>query len=220
MIILWTLMNRESFGTIKDYMRALQSALTDAHPKHREMLLAHFNAPHHTTTWAQLAEEVGYKEGRAVNLQYGKFGERVARQLGLNGKPLDPNGNRWWVWCLVHWAGERDPISDHTAFVLRPEVVTALERLGYKKKTSKRKPNPALLGSVQPDDKLAAIVGSQPLTREELTKKLWNYIKKHGCQDKKNRPIINADDLLRPIFNGKSQVSMVQMAKLVSMHLR
>ena len=91
----------EQFGTAEDYMRALQSALTDAHPKHREMLLAHFNAPHHTTTWAQLAEKVGYKEGRAVNLQDGKFGERVARQLGLNDKPLDPYGNGWWVWCLV-----------------------------------------------------------------------------------------------------------------------
>ena len=184
------------------------------------MLLAHFNAPHHTTTWAQLAEKVGYKEGRAVNLQYGKFGERVARQLGLNDKPLDPNGFGWWLWCLVDWADESDPSSGHTAFVLRPEVVTALERLGYKKKTSKPKPNPAFMGPVQPDDKLAAIVGSQPLTREELTKKLWNYIKKHGCQDKKKPARINADDLLRPVFNGKSQVTMVQMAKLVSMHLR
>ena len=89
-----------------------------------------------------------------------------------------------------------------------------------KRKTSKRKPNPPFVRSVQPDDKLAAIVGSQPLTREELTEKLFNYIKKHGCQDKKNRPIVNADDLLRPIFNGKSQVTMVEMATLVSMHLR
>jgi chromatin remodeling complex protein RSC6 len=95
-----------------------------------------------------------------------------------------------------------------------------------KKKTSKRKPNPFMRppvqrDAVQPDDKLAAIVGSQPLTREELTKKLWDYIKKHGCQDKnKRQAIINADDLLRPVFNGESQVSMDQMAKLVSMHLR
>ena len=67
---------------------------------------------------------------------------------------------------------------------------------------------------VQPDDKLAAIVGSQPLPRSELTKKLWNYIKKHGCQDKKKRTMINADDSLRPVFNGKSQVSMFEMTKL------
>ena len=92
-----------------------------------------------------------------------------------------------------------------------------------KKRTSKRKPNPfgrpLPTDELQPDDKLAAIVGSQPLTREEITKRLWYYIKKHGCQDRTNRPMINADDLLRPVFNGESQVSMDQMAKLVSLHL-
>jgi chromatin remodeling complex protein RSC6 len=89
-----------------------------------------------------------------------------------------------------------------------------------KKKTSKRKPNPAFMRPVQPDDKLAAVVGSQPLPRSELTKKLWNYIKKNGLQDKKKRTMINADDSLRPVFNGKSQVSMFEMTKLVSKHLR
>jgi chromatin remodeling complex protein RSC6 len=89
-----------------------------------------------------------------------------------------------------------------------------------KKKTSKRKPNPAFMRPVQPDDKLAAVVGSQPLPRSELTKKLWNYIKRRGLQDKKQRTMINADDSLRPVFNGKSQVSMFEMTKLVSKHLR
>jgi chromatin remodeling complex protein RSC6 len=89
-----------------------------------------------------------------------------------------------------------------------------------KKKTTKRKPNPAFMRPVQPDDKLAAIVGSRPLPRTELTKKLWNYIKRCGCQDKKKRTMINADDALRPVFNGKSQVSMFEMTKLVSKHLR
>ena len=89
-----------------------------------------------------------------------------------------------------------------------------------KKKTSKRKLNPAFMRPVQPDDKLAAIVGSQPLPRSELTKKLWNYIKRRGLQDKKKRIMINADDSLRPVFNGKSQVSMFEMTKLVSKHLR
>lgn len=88
------------------------------------------------------------------------------------------------------------------------------------KKTSKRKPNPAFMRPVQPDDKLAAVVGSSPLPRSELTKKLWNYIKKHGLQDKKKRTQINADDALRPVFNGKSQVSMFEMTKLVSGHIR
>ncbi len=89
-----------------------------------------------------------------------------------------------------------------------------------KKKPSKRKPNPAFMRPVQPDDKLAAVVGSQPLPRSELTKKLWNYIKRNGLQDKKKRTMINADDSLRPVFNGKSQVSMFEMTKLVSKHLR
>jgi chromatin remodeling complex protein RSC6 len=88
------------------------------------------------------------------------------------------------------------------------------------KKTSKRKLNPAFMRPVQPDDKLAAIVGSAPLPRSELTKKLWNYIKRHGLQDKKKRTQINADDSLRPVFNGKSQVSMFEMTKLVSGHIR
>ena len=88
------------------------------------------------------------------------------------------------------------------------------------KKTSKRKLNPAFMRPVQPDDKLAAIVGSTPLPRSELTKKLWNYIKKHGLQDRKKRTMINADESLRPVFNGKSQVSMFEMTKLVSGHIK
>jgi chromatin remodeling complex protein RSC6 len=89
-----------------------------------------------------------------------------------------------------------------------------------KKTPSKRKPNPAFMRPVQPDDKLAAVVGSAPLPRSELTKKLWNYIKKNGLQDKTKRTQINADDTLRPVFNGKSQVSMFEMTKLVSGHIR
>jgi chromatin remodeling complex protein RSC6 len=88
------------------------------------------------------------------------------------------------------------------------------------KKTSKRKPNPAFMRPVQPDDKLSAVVGSQPLPSSELTKKLWDYIKKNGCQDKKKRTMNNADDSLKPVFNGKSQVSMFEMTKLVSGHLK
>ncbi|HST31585.1 MAG TPA: SWIB/MDM2 domain-containing protein [Chthoniobacterales bacterium] len=88
------------------------------------------------------------------------------------------------------------------------------------KTPSKRKPNPAFMRPVQPDDKLAAVVGSTPLPRSELTKKLWNYIKKHGLQDKTKRTQINADDTLRAVFNGKSQVSMFEMTKLVSGHIK
>jgi chromatin remodeling complex protein RSC6 len=73
---------------------------------------------------------------------------------------------------------------------------------------------------VTPDDKLAAVVGASPLPRTELTKKLWAYIKKNGLQDKKVRTQINADDKLKPIFNGKSKVSMFEMTKLVSGHVK
>ena len=89
-----------------------------------------------------------------------------------------------------------------------------------KPKKSKRKPNAAFMRPVTPEEKLSAIVGSKPLPRSELTKKLWDYIKKHGCQDKKKRTMINADDSLKPVFNGKSQVSMFEMTKLVSAHIK
>jgi chromatin remodeling complex protein RSC6 len=83
-----------------------------------------------------------------------------------------------------------------------------------------RKANAAFMKPVQPDDKLAAVVGSSPLPRTELTKKLWVYIKKHGLQDKTNKRNINADDALKAVFGGKSQVSMFEMTKLISKHLK
>jgi chromatin remodeling complex protein RSC6 len=85
---------------------------------------------------------------------------------------------------------------------------------------SARKPNAAFMKPVTPDDKLAAVVGSSPLPRTELTKKLWAYIKKNGLQDKKVRTQINADDKLKPVFNGKAKVSMFEMTKLVSGHVK
>jgi chromatin remodeling complex protein RSC6 len=72
---------------------------------------------------------------------------------------------------------------------------------------------------VTPDTALSAVVGSNPLPRTELTKKLWQYIKRNGLQDAKNRRAINADDKLRPVFNGKSQVTMFDMTKLVNRHV-
>jgi len=84
----------------------------------------------------------------------------------------------------------------------------------------KRKANPALLKPVQPDAVLAAVVGSTPVSRGELTKKVWDYIKKHGLQDAKNKRNINADALLKPVFGGKSQVTMFEMTKLVSTHVK
>ena len=72
---------------------------------------------------------------------------------------------------------------------------------------------------VTPDASLGAVVGSSPLPRTELTKKLWAYIKKNGLQDKKVRTQINADDKLKVVFNGKKSVSMFEMTKLVSGHV-
>ena len=88
------------------------------------------------------------------------------------------------------------------------------------KKKSKRKPSAAFMKPVTPDAKLAEIVGSKPLPRTQLTKKLWAYIKKHKLQDKKNRRNINADAKLTPVFNGKKTVNMFQMTKLVSGHVK
>jgi upstream activation factor subunit UAF30 len=84
---------------------------------------------------------------------------------------------------------------------------------------SSRKPNAAFMKPVTPNAKLAAVVGDKPLPRTELTKKLWAYIKKNGLQDKKNKRMINADDALKAVFGGKSQVSMFDMTKLVSKNL-
>jgi chromatin remodeling complex protein RSC6 len=75
------------------------------------------------------------------------------------------------------------------------------------------------LKPLTPSTALAAIVGVNPLPRTQIVKKLWDYIKKHSLQDAKNRRNINADDKLKPIF-GKNSVSMFEMTKLVSKHLK
>jgi chromatin remodeling complex protein RSC6 len=88
------------------------------------------------------------------------------------------------------------------------------------KQKSTRKPNAGFLKPVQPDDALSAVVGDKPLPRTDLTKKLWDYIKKNKLQDSKVRTQINADDKLKLVFNGKKAVSMFEMTKLVSGHLK
>jgi chromatin remodeling complex protein RSC6 len=85
---------------------------------------------------------------------------------------------------------------------------------------TKRKPSAAFMKPVQPDSKLALVVGANPLPRTELTKSLWVYIRKHGLQDKKVRTQINADEALKAVFNGKKSVSMFEMTKLVSGHVK
>jgi chromatin remodeling complex protein RSC6 len=85
---------------------------------------------------------------------------------------------------------------------------------------AKRKPNAAFMKPVQPDNALSAVVGSKAMPRTEVTKKLWSYIKRKGLQDKKKRTMINADDNLKAVFGGKKQVTMFEMTKLVSRHLK
>jgi len=87
-------------------------------------------------------------------------------------------------------------------------------------KTPTRKPNAAFMKPVQPDEALAKIVGSTPIPRSEVTKKLWDYIKTNKLQDEKKKTQINADDALKAVFNGKSSVTMFEMTKLVSEHLK
>ena len=89
-----------------------------------------------------------------------------------------------------------------------------------KKAAKPRKANAAFMKPVQPSATLAEVVGSKPMPRTEVTKKLWAYIKKNGLQDKKNKRMINADDTLKPVFGGKATVSMFDMTKLVSKHLK
>jgi chromatin remodeling complex protein RSC6 len=84
----------------------------------------------------------------------------------------------------------------------------------------KRKPNAAFMKPVSPDATLSAVVGNKPLPRTELTKKLWAYIKKNGLQDKKKKTNINADDALKAVFGGRKTVTMFEMTKLVSRHVK
>jgi upstream activation factor subunit UAF30 len=84
---------------------------------------------------------------------------------------------------------------------------------------AKRKPNAAFMKPVTPSAALAEVVGSKPLPRTEVTKKLWAYIKKHKLQDKKNKRMIHADDVLRPVF-GKAELDMFKMTSAVSKHVK
>ncbi|GAB4181607.1 MAG: hypothetical protein Fur0039_26430 [Rhodocyclaceae bacterium] len=84
----------------------------------------------------------------------------------------------------------------------------------------KRAPNPAFMKAMTPSEVLAAVVGALPLPRTEVVKKIWDYIKSNKLQDAVNKRMINADEKLKAIFGGKKQVSMFEMTKLVSKHLK
>ena len=96
----------------------------------------------------------------------------------------------------------------------------AARRPAKKKSGAKRKPNAAFMKPMTPSAALAAVVGPIAQARTEITKRIWGYIKKNKLQDAINRRMINADEKLREIFGGKKQVSMFEMTKLVSKHLK
>lgn len=95
----------------------------------------------------------------------------------------------------------------------------AVKKAAPKKKAAKRKPNAAFMAPKNVSPVLAEVVGSKPLARTEIVKKMWDYIKKNGLQDKKNRRMINADAKLKAVF-GKAQVSMFELAGIINKHVK
>jgi upstream activation factor subunit UAF30 len=101
----------------------------------------------------------------------------------------------------------------------RPAARKKTAKRAKRKSTAKRKPNPAFMRPLQPSAKLAAVIGNSPMPRTQVISKLWAYIKRNGLQDSKNRRAINADEKLRPLFNGRSQVTMFDLAKIANQNL-
>lgn len=103
-----------------------------------------------------------------------------------------------------------------------PAKKPAAKKAAPKKKSTgvKRKPNAAFMKAMTPSASLAAVIGDKAMPRTEVTKKIWDYIKKNKLQDSANRRMINADDKLKAVFSGKKQVSMFEMTKLVNAHLK
>ena len=114
----------------------------------------------------------------------------------------------------------KKPAAKKTAAKKPAAKKTAAKKPAAKKPAAKRKPNAAFMKAMTPSAVLAAVVGSMPMPRTEVTKKIWDYIKKNKLQDAVNRRLINADEKLKAVFGGKNKVSMFEMTKLVSNHLK
>ena len=112
------------------------------------------------------------------------------------------------------------PAAKPAAKKAAPAKAAAPKAVAAKKPAAARKPNAAFMKAMTPSAVLAAVVGATPLPRTEVTKKVWDYIKKLNLQDAANRRMINADDKLKAVFGGKAQVSMFEMTKLISDHLK
>ena len=119
-------------------------------------------------------------------------------------------------------APAKKPAAKKPAAKKAPAKKPAAKKAAPKKKSTgaKRKPNAAFMKAMTPSASLAALIGDKPMPRTEVTKKIWDYIKKNKLQDSANKRNINADDKLKAVFNGKKQVSMFEMTKLVNAHLK
>ena len=118
-------------------------------------------------------------------------------------------------------AAKKAPAKKAPAKKVAAKKVVA-KKVAVKKPAAKkipRTPNAAFMRPMTPSAVLAAVIGAAPVPRTEVTKKIWVYIKKHDLQDAKNRRNINADDKLKPLF-GKNQVSMFELTKIISGHLK
>jgi chromatin remodeling complex protein RSC6 len=113
-------------------------------------------------------------------------------------------------------AAPKKTAAKKTTAVKKP----AAKKAAAKKPAAKRAPNPAFMKAMTPSADLAAVVGDKAMPRTEVTKKIWDYIKKNKLQDGQNKRMINADDKLKSVFGGKRQVSMFEMTKLVNAHLK
>jgi upstream activation factor subunit UAF30 len=116
----------------------------------------------------------------------------------------------------------KKPAAKAAAKPAKPIAKAPAKKAAAAKKAApakKRAPNPAFMKALTPSAALAAIIGNQPVPRTEVTKKIWEYIKKHGLQDQVKKTMINADAKLKEIFQ-KAQVSMFEMTKLINSHLK
>jgi chromatin remodeling complex protein RSC6 len=117
-------------------------------------------------------------------------------------------------------APAKKPAAKKAAPKKAPAKKAAPKKAAAKKPAAKRKPNAAFMKAMSPSAELAAVIGDKAMPRTEVTKKIWDYIKKNKLQDSANKRMINADDKLKPVFGGKKQVSMFEMTKLVNAHLK
>lgn len=117
-------------------------------------------------------------------------------------------------------AAKKSPAKKAAAKKSTAAKKPAAKKTAAKKPAVKRTPNAAFMRPMNVSPELGAVIGGSPAPRTEVTKKLWDYIKRNKLQDDANKRMINADAKLRPIFGGKSQVSMFEMTKLVASHLK